>query len=140
MKVDFKSKKLKIAKLAKKHHLCYVVLYGSYAKGQARPNSDIDIAILGKKFIEFQELINLINEFVDIFETDEVDIKSLHHTDALFRYQVTRDGILLYGDQHEYNHFKAYTFRDYMDSEDLFRLRDLLTQKRLNRLLNKNNR
>lgn len=135
MKIDFEAKKLEITKIAQKYNLRFVILYGSYAKNQARPDSDIDLAVLGNKLVDFQQIVDLNNDFIDLFKFDEIDVKSLHKTNPLFRYQVVKYGVLLFGDEHDYNQFKAYAFRDYIDSEDLFKLRDIMTNKRLNGLL-----
>lgn len=135
MKIDFEAKKSEIVSIAKKYNLRFVILYGSYAKNQARPDSDIDLAVLGNKLVDFQQIVDLNNDFIDLIKFDEIDVKSLHKTNPLFRYQVVKYGILLFGDVHDYNQFKAYAFRDYIDSEDLFKLRDIMTNKRLNRLL-----
>lgn len=129
--IDINKAKLKIERLARENNLKFVILYGSQARGAAKNSSDIDIAVLGEKTISFAKLVDLINEFTDILETNEVDVKSLHNTDPLFRYEVTREGILLYGDEKDYVSFKAYAFRDYMDSCDLFRLKEIIIKKRL---------
>jgi len=89
---------------------------------------------LGKEPIKFDALVDLNNEFAEIFETKNIDVKSLHFTDPLFRYEVARKGILLYGEAGFYNRFKAYAFRDYNDSRDLFQLKDVIIKKRLENL------
>ncbi|MDO8593068.1 MAG: nucleotidyltransferase domain-containing protein [bacterium] len=131
MKIDFEKLKPELAKIAEKHGLKLVVLYGSRATGQIRPDSDIDIAVLGKRMINFDEHLELIGEFTGLFQTDEVDIKLLHHVDPLFRQEVMRDGVLLYGSDYDFASFKAYAFRDYMDSGDLFRLKRIFIKKRM---------
>lgn len=42
----------KFAGALKKHGISadYLILYGSYAKGNARPDSDIDVAVVSKSF------------------------------------------------------------------------------------------
>ncbi|MFA4890654.1 MAG: nucleotidyltransferase domain-containing protein [Candidatus Paceibacterota bacterium] len=128
---DIEIIKKKISEIAKKYEFLLVMLYGSHAKGMAKKESDVDIAVLGKKQFSFDQLIDLNNEFAEIFETNEIDVKSLHNTDPLFRYQVMRDGILIYGSSRDYNSFKAYAFRDYYDSQDIFKLKELIIKKRL---------
>jgi uncharacterized protein len=123
--------KSKIGILAEKHNLSLVLLYGSQASGKIRKDSDIDIAVLGISPISTEELIGLHNEFAQIFEAKEIDVKSLHNTDSLFRYQVMQNAILLYSRSYDYNTFKAYAFRNYHDSKDLFRLKEILTKKRV---------
>jgi uncharacterized protein len=133
--IDFNSKKLEIEKVAKKHKLSLVALYGSYAKNLARKDSDIDLAIYRKgKSISFDELVDLNNEFADVFKSAEVDVKSLHNTNPLFRYQVMRDGVLLCGNRRDFVSFKAYAFRDYCDSKGLLRLKENIIKKRLKAL------
>ncbi len=129
---DIKSKKSEIEALAEKHGLLLAVLYGSYAKNKAKKDSDIDLAVYRKgKSISFGELVDLNNEFADIFQSMEIDVKSLHNTNPLFRYQVIRDGILLYGNRRDFISFRAYAFRDYCDSKDLLRLKETIVKKRL---------
>jgi len=127
----------KIKKIAEKYQLKLVVLYGSQATGKAKSNSDIDIAILGERRIDFDKHIELINEFTSLFQTDEVDVKLLHDTNPLFRYQVMRDGILLYGKDYDFSSFRAYAFRDYMDSQSLLRLKQVMNKKRIDHLISK---
>lgn len=127
--------KLKIKSVAENHNLLLAVLYGSRASGKAREDSDIDIAVFGEKPISFKELVDLNNEFMDVFKVNEIDVKSLHFVDPLFRYQVMQKGILLYGKERDYHSFRAYAFRDYHDSYDLFRLKENIMKKRLKNLI-----
>jgi predicted nucleotidyltransferase len=128
---ELENLKPEIEKLAKKHNLSLVLLYGSHAKGNMRTDSDIDLAVLGVKPISTDDLITLSNEFAQIFEVNEIDVKSLHHTGPLFRYQVMQNSVLLYGRNYDYLTFKSYAFRDYHDSKDLFRLKEVLIRKRM---------
>ena len=129
--IDFEKLRPKIAEIAEKKKLSLLILYGSQVTGKARNDSDIDIVALGKNPLHFKDITDIINDFSDLLESDKIDVKSLHFTDPLFRFQVMRDGILLYGDRKNFLSFKAYAFRDYHDSKDLFVLRDLLIKKRI---------
>ena len=128
---ELKNLKPEIGKLAKEHNLSLVLLYGSQANGNIRTDSDIDIAVLGTKPISTDDLISLNNDFAQIFKVNEIDIKSLHNTGPLFRYQVMQNSVLLYGRNYDYLTFKSYAFRDYHDSKDLFRLKEVLIRKRM---------
>ena len=131
---NIKNLKPKIDNLAKKYNLSLVILYGSHARGKVHKESDIDIAVLGARPIPFEKLIDLNNEFAEIFKVKEIDVKSLNNTNFLFRYQVMYKGILLYGKSYNYNSFKSYAFRDYYDSQDLLRLKEVFIKKRLQNL------
>jgi predicted nucleotidyltransferase len=122
----------KIEEVGRKYSLKFILLHGSYATNKIRRGSDLDIALLGEKPIEFDELLAIYSDLSEIFGDNpqrELDIKSLHKADPLFCYQVTKDSQLLYGDLTDFNEFKAYAFSNYFDSKDLFHLERILIQK-----------
>jgi predicted nucleotidyltransferase len=122
----------KIEEVGRKYCLKFILLHGSYATDKMKTGSDLDIALLGEKPIEFEELLAIHSDLEEIFGDDpqrELDIKSLHKTDPLFCYQVAKDSQLLYGDFTDFNEFKAYAFSNYFDSKDLFHLEKILIQK-----------
>ncbi|MBI3274140.1 MAG: nucleotidyltransferase domain-containing protein, partial [Candidatus Colwellbacteria bacterium] len=118
--------------IGRAHDLRFIILHGSYATGKEYAGSDVDIAILGKTLLAFDEVLHIHGELADIFgdsKERELDLKTLHRVDSLFRYQVVCDGVLLYGNKRAYEEFKGYAFRDYVDSSDLRELQDLLLKK-----------
>jgi|SRR3989344_4360472 len=137
MFLDIEALKLKTKSIAEKYDLRLVILYGSYAKNKATEKSDVDIAVLGKKKITFNEEIALNNDFAGIcadLGIKEVDVKSLHNASLLFLFQVMKDGVLLFGSTYDFNSFKVYASRAYHDSYDLRKLRDIIIKKRMARL------
>ncbi|PIS14191.1 hypothetical protein COT65_00120 [Candidatus Shapirobacteria bacterium CG09_land_8_20_14_0_10_47_13] len=132
-----KEQKQKIKKIGGKCQLKLILLHGSYAKNTAGKNSDLDIAVLGKKPIKFEILLSLHGDLAGVFGDDqnrELDLKSLHQADPLFCYQVAKDSQLLYGTLSDYNEFRAYAFRIYYDAKDLFKLEKHLIDKYQNYL------
>ena len=122
----------KIEEVGRKYRLRFILLHGSYATDKMKTGSDLDIALLGEKPIESEELLDIYSDLAEMFGDDpqrELDIKSLHKADPLFCYQVAKDSQLLYGDLTEFNEFKAYAFSNYFDSKDLFHLERILIQK-----------
>jgi predicted nucleotidyltransferase len=122
----------RIEEVGRKHHLKFILLHGSYATDKVKKGSDLDIALLGEKQVEFEELLDIYSDLAKIFGDHpqrELDIKSLHKADPLFCYQVVKDSQLLYGDRTDFNEFKAYAFSNYFDSQDLFHLENKLIQK-----------
>jgi len=122
----------KIEEVGRKYSLKFILLHGSFATDKVKTGSDLDIALLGEKLIEFEELLAIYSDLADIFGDNpqrELDIKSLHKADPLFCYQVAKDSKLLYGDLTDFNEFKAYAFSNYFDSKDLFHLEKILIQK-----------
>ena len=134
MAIDIEKIKPEIAKVAQKHNLALVILYGSQATGKARDGSDVDIAVLGKKRFPPEQIISLYSDFDDVFKVKELDVKSLHNANSFFRYQVVKDGVLLYGDSHQYNFFKLYVIRYFQENKKMRELRDFMLKKRQNHL------
>ncbi|MBI4135172.1 nucleotidyltransferase domain-containing protein [Candidatus Uhrbacteria bacterium] len=124
--------KIKLANVARKYGLRFVILYGSYATGRIHKGSDLDIAVLGSKELGGREYLNLHGEVADIFGDNsrrELDLKMLNRVDSFFRYQVVRDGVLLYGDATEYKEFKLFAQRAYDDARPLLELERALSEK-----------
>jgi len=127
-----KEQKIKIEKIGKKFDLKLMVLYGSYAKGTPRKESDLDIAILGKGSIDFETEMKIYSDLADIFgdnENKELDLVNLEKKDPLFLYQIAKNSRLLYGDLTDYNEFRAFAFKNYFDSNDIFQLEKKLVLK-----------
>lgn len=118
--------------IGERHGLRFIILHGSHAKGTSRQGSDLDIAILGKRYITFDELLAIHGGLGNVFgdnEERELDTKSLHKADLLLRYYITCDGILLYGEDTDFNEYKAYARRVFEDAKGLFRLEEKIIKK-----------
>lgn len=89
-------------------HLKSVILYGSYARGDFRPESDIDIMILldlsDMEICEYRKQLSWIT--YDFYEEHDIDIKPIAKSEAhykkwlnayLFYASVKREGVELYG-------------------------------------------
>ncbi|MBI2426977.1 MAG: nucleotidyltransferase domain-containing protein [Candidatus Kerfeldbacteria bacterium] len=135
--------KKKLAKVAKLYDLKFVILHGSHAKNAAHIGSDCDIAVLGNTVLDSSRILQLHGDMADVFGDDpdrELDLKTLHKVDPLFRYYVVRDGVLLYGDHTAYEEFKSFAYRAYEDSRPLRELERILSlkyQRHLNALARK---
>lgn len=133
-----KKQKEKINQIGKKYNLKLILLYGSFARGENHPGSDLDIAVLGKESINLGTLLDIYYEMCLIFGNDplgELDLSSLHDVNPLFRFYVMRDSMLLFGKTVDYYSFKAYAFRDYQESHSLLKLMNTLIYKRQKYLL-----
>lgn len=83
-----------ISNLLKKYHAEYALLFGSYARGDETPDSDIDVIVVGGArfraldiFAFGEELRELTNKKVDAFEIREVD------QNTAFYDNVVREGV-----------------------------------------------
>ena len=130
MKITPNQKK-NIAKIAKKHRLKLVMLFGSFANGRNRKDSDLDIAVLGEKEISFKKSIDLVNEFTKVFHKN-IDLAVLNHANPLLLHQASKGSILLYGEKKEFLAFKLYAFHRYNDYMPYFSLEAELNKKIIN--------
>lgn len=71
-----------------------IYLYGSYAKGKARPNSDVDLAFYANQQSDPYEIFLLANQLAMQLRKD-VDLVDLRTASTVFRAQVISTGELL---------------------------------------------
>lgn len=116
MNTQIRFDKEKIAKIAQKHKLLFIILFGSKARGErANAESDLDIAVLSFQEPDYNLFKKLFSDFSSIFRGHNIDVRFLNDTDLLFRNSVVRDGVLLYGDENNYLNFKLLTIKQYVD-------------------------
>lgn len=108
--------KEKIAGVAQDYKLLFVVLFGSKAR-QERENkeSDLDIAVYSIQEPGYDLFKKLFSDFSNIFRGYNVDVRFLNDTDLLFRFQVVKDGVLLFGSEKDYSVYKLSIMRQYQD-------------------------
>ncbi|MBI5235748.1 MAG: nucleotidyltransferase domain-containing protein [Deltaproteobacteria bacterium] len=94
-------------------------LFGSYATGEARATSDVDIAILAPQLglDRFCELWSCITIAAG---TERIDLVTLDDKPALFRYEVIKEGRLIYCKNDEtLNDFEMKSWQAYMDGKHI---------------------
>lgn len=121
-----------LAAVAADFGLRLVVLFGSRARGRARPDSDWDIAVAGCSSQHYWALYGALQG--TLTERAMLDLVRLESADALFRYEIMRDAVLLYGNPDLFCEYRAFAYRDFVDSADLFALEARLLRRKLARL------
>ena len=130
MELDLSQKK-QIKKCAEKYQLKMMILFGSRVKGKIiHQESDFDIAYLSKKDLTGKEIIHFNCDLIDVFHCDRIDLTNLKGVDPLLRQEIARNSQLLFGNEMDYLGFKAFAFKDYINHQPLFDLRELLIKKR----------
>ena len=95
-------------------------LFGSHARGQAGPLSDVDVAVLLAGRPDdgrcFDMRLDIIGGLMDILRTGDVDVAILNRTPLALRYRVLRDGVLLFcRDRQAMIEFYVRTMNEYLD-------------------------
>lgn len=130
--IDFNSKKTEIKGLAEKYKIKFIVLFGSRAKGVPREDSDFDMAVYTDEFNDLNAYNAVLFGLAEILKipAENVDLTNLKNANPLLRYEITKEGKLLYGNEMDYLNFIAFAFRDYIAARSLLDLEHFLIKKR----------
>jgi predicted nucleotidyltransferase len=88
-----------IAYFARQSDVVAAYLFGSVARDQAGPLSDVDIAVLLEPDLAMEAAVERQLQLMvalDDYADREVQVTVLNHVSPLLAYQVVRDGLLLY--------------------------------------------
>jgi len=107
-----------------RHAVVLAYLYGSQARGDAGPISDVDVAVLfGPDVPEserFNRVLCLIGELGSVFHRNDVYVVDLAEASPLLRHRVYYDGRVLYcTDDAIRVRFETTALRDYVDTGPL---------------------
>jgi uncharacterized protein len=121
-------------------------LFGSHARGQAGPLSDIDVAVLLTPDVLaenlFDERLRIMGDLMDLLNHNEVDVAILNQAPLALAYRVLRDGVLLYcASQDVRVHYTARIVSLYLDFKPVIERheRAILDRARQGKLLDGHN-
>src|SRR3989338_1867020 len=111
MKFKPRSLNAVVANLKKLPYVQAIILFGSQARGTARQDSDIDIAVITREATEEQEW--------DIVEkTDELDINTFSRLPLIIQFRVIKEGKILFIRNREVlEEVQLKTIRNFLDFE-----------------------
>lgn len=115
--------KQKIKRLAAKYKLKLIMVFGSFARGTAKANSDIDIAVVSLGKLSMSDELELAAELAEILK-GEIDLAAVNHANPLFLHQISRDAVLLGGSKTDFFKFKLNAFHRYNDYAPYFKLEE----------------
>ena len=109
MKVDFEEiKSFIIEELAAE----LIYLFGSYARGKERPDSDLDLAFLSSKEIDDYQLFLTAQKLASKLNT-EVDLIDLKKASTVFKVQIIQGRLLYAKDKKQKQEFEMLTLKKY---------------------------
>lgn len=94
--MDTEQIKKKIVPILESHQVARASVFGSVARGQARPDSDIDLLVKFRKTPSLVEFIRLENELSQALDS-EVDVVVEGSEKPFVRQNLERDSISIYG-------------------------------------------
>lgn len=131
-KISLKEKLLKFVELVKdKHPLVLAVLYGSYAKGEPRSFSDIDVALFlkemkGKRLDLLTEMHRLAWEVDSLIEVNVFSIENLFSANKLnFIGEILETGKIIYIDTREISIKEIKRLLNRLGKKDLVTIQNL---------------
>ena len=103
-----------------------VVRFGSSVAGRMRPDSDIDIAVLGERELTLEERGRVLARLAQRhgFPEDRIDLVDLRAASPLLLHEVAENGDLLEGDPDDLLRFRVSACKVYQDTARLRRARE----------------
>lgn len=91
----------------------FIILFGSFAKGTYRDDSDIDLAYFSKEQLSSYERFLLVGELA-VMAGREVDLVDIKQLDTVFTIQIFSQGIPIYiQDENEFTRQKMRAYSMY---------------------------
>ena len=81
--------------VARSYGIALIIAFGSRVRGDARPNSDLDLGVLYKQLPSPRQLSALEARLLDLFQ-DDVHLVSLNFANPELRVAAAREGQILY--------------------------------------------
>ncbi len=104
--------------LVHKYKIDFLIIFGSYASGKARLNSDIDIGFKGE--LDFNQELKLAGDLYDILESDHVDLVNLSKGSPLIVHQACRKAVLVFENKvGDFSDFRTLAFRKLVETQPL---------------------
>ncbi|ACY48880.1 type VII toxin-antitoxin system MntA family adenylyltransferase antitoxin [Rhodothermus marinus] len=103
----------------------FALLFGSVARGQATPLSDVDVGIYTEQPLDLPELGGLVNELEQVAgrPVDVVELREALEQWPALAYEAVAHGKLIFcRDEDRWVDFKCRTFLAYFDTEPLRRM------------------
>ncbi len=132
MKAISEAVKQKIEVLAGKYELILLVLFGSQVSGFTHAESDVDVAYLSDRKLNFDEEVLLNFDLTEIFGNDKVSLVNFKTAPPLLLKQIVTNALVLYEKTpHIFNEMYVYALKMYEEARPLFELRHLSLKRQI---------
>ncbi|MEI6378905.1 MAG: nucleotidyltransferase domain-containing protein [Candidatus Falkowbacteria bacterium] len=114
LKIAKTEQKKKLSALADKYGVRLFLLFGSQARGEARVDSDVDIAVEFVKQPSLKVELGIIAGLCAIYGKD-IDLSIINHANPLLLNRICRDAQLLFGSERDFFNLRLKSFHRYND-------------------------
>jgi len=120
-----------IDRLITDYNIKLIYIFGSYAKGTNRENSDLDIAVYIKGEPSVFIKLDILDELVEIFSREDIDLVILNNADVELQFQVIKYGKVIHmEDLMTKVMFETRVASNYMDMEHFRNIQHKIGHKR----------
>lgn len=114
----------KINVLANKHKISLLLLFGSRAKGNYSPESDLDLGVVFDD--DFFDRTKVISDLLMVFQNYDLDLAILNHADPVLRFEIISNYRILYcSDLEVFINFYINTVKQYNDIQKFLKQEDI---------------
>ena len=107
---------LQLEEVARRHGILLLLQFGSTLTSHARPDSDLDLAVLvARAPRSLTEHADLAADLQALTPHREIDLALLNRADPLLLKKITDSCALLYGSRRRLHELKMYAFKRYQD-------------------------
>jgi uncharacterized protein len=104
------------AYLSGRHDVAFAYLFGSFASGNARPLSDVDIAVYLDGSNISEKRLELLGHLANILKTDEIDLVILNSAPLTLKMKILQSRCVVSDNQPFRRHlYESITIRGYLD-------------------------
>lgn len=134
--MDLANMENKLKEYAQQKEIAALYLFGSAARGQLTPLSDIDIAVLLSPEADSANLFNrrlkMTVDLMKVLDTDHVDLVILNQAPPLLCHRVITEGQIIYcRDDAERVRFETRKILEYLDFKPVLELQGEYMRRRL---------
>jgi predicted nucleotidyltransferase len=105
-----------IRRIARRHRLEAVILFGSRARGTARPDSDVDLCVVGGN--PDADGLDLQGELAQVFRRN-VDLVRFERSDPVLRFHSVFYGRLLHGSRRDFERLRLRALKEWQDARKI---------------------
>lgn len=123
----------------KEYNISLIYIFGSFAKGTNRIDSDIDIGVLLDGEIGVYTKLNILGSLVDIFKRENIDLVILNNVNEVLKFQVIKYGKVIYMESlYTKVMFESRTMSEYMDKEHFRNTQDKYSHEKFLEIMSEN--